>query len=220
MRIPKSQQALDPPTIKRFTKRLTDPAPTRGAVREVLLELWTAPRPPNPLRLAPTPTRTVARERPVVRASPCRAQPRSSQRLSGREWCRADWAVVHRELKKPGVTRILLWQEYLAQHPGGYRYTQFTQLYKAWAAGAPEPRMRRQHRARRDDRGRLRRHDAADPDRRHDPHRRGVHRLPAVLGLPVRRGDLDASRRGLARFPRAALRPSGRRAGRSSCPTT
>ena len=56
-----------------------------------------------------------------------------------------DWAVVHRELNKPGVTRILLWQEYLAQHPGGYRYTQFTQLYKAWAAGAPEPRMRRQH---------------------------------------------------------------------------
>src|SRR5215207_1631226 len=39
-----------------------------------------------------------------------------------------DWAVVHRELKKPGVTRILLWQEYLAQHPGGYRYTQFTQF--------------------------------------------------------------------------------------------
>src|SRR4051812_27161069 len=33
-----------------------------------------------------------------------------------------DWAVVHRELNKPGVTRILLWQEYLAQHPGGYRY--------------------------------------------------------------------------------------------------
>src|SRR4051794_1897747 len=73
--------ALDPPTIKRFTKRLTDPAPTRGAVREVLLELWTAPRPPNPLRLAPTPTRTVARDRLIRRASPCRAQPRSSQRL-------------------------------------------------------------------------------------------------------------------------------------------
>ena len=26
-----------------------------------------------------------------------------------------DWAVVHRELNKPGVTRILLWQEYLAR---------------------------------------------------------------------------------------------------------
>src|SRR4029453_18380040 len=56
-----------------------------------------------------------------------------------------DWAVGHRELKKPGVTRILLWQEYLAQHPGGYRYPQFPQLYKAWATGAVEPRMRRQH---------------------------------------------------------------------------
>ena len=50
-----------------------------------------------------------------------------------------DWAVVHRELNKPGVTRILLWQEYLAQHPGGYRYTQFTQLYKAWATGIVSP---------------------------------------------------------------------------------
>src|SRR5215218_4738578 len=46
-----------------------------------------------------------------------------------------DWAVVHRELNKPGVTRILLWQEYLAQHPGGYRYTQFTQLYKSLGRG-------------------------------------------------------------------------------------
>src|SRR4051812_9293369 len=34
-----------------------------------------------------------------------------------------DWAAVHRELAKPGVTRRLLWHEYLAQHPGGYRYT-------------------------------------------------------------------------------------------------
>src|SRR3954464_4871660 len=56
-----------------------------------------------------------------------------------------DWAVVHRELNKPGVTRILLWQGDLPHPPGGYRYTQFTQLYKAWAAGAVEPRMRRQH---------------------------------------------------------------------------
>ena len=56
-----------------------------------------------------------------------------------------DWATVHRELKKPGVTRRLLWHEYLAQHPGAYRYTQFTRLYKAWAASAVEPRMRRVH---------------------------------------------------------------------------
>ena len=36
---------------------------------------------------------------------------------------------MHRELAKPGVTRRLLWHEYLAQHPGGYRYTQFTRLW-------------------------------------------------------------------------------------------
>lgn len=57
-----------------------------------------------------------------------------------------DWPYVHRELKKPGVTRMLLWKEYLDQHPAGYRYTQFTQLYKAWLEGHVEPRMRRQHR--------------------------------------------------------------------------
>ena len=57
-----------------------------------------------------------------------------------------DWPYVHRELKKPGVTRMLLWKEYLGQHPAGYRYTQFTQLYKAWLEGHVEPRMRRHHR--------------------------------------------------------------------------
>jgi transposase len=30
-----------------------------------------------------------------------------------------------KELTRPGVTKQLLWQEYLAQHPGGYKYTQF-----------------------------------------------------------------------------------------------
>src|SRR3954469_4877552 len=99
-----------------------------------------------------------------------------------------DWAVVHRELKKPGVTRILLWQEYLAQHPGGYRYTQFTQLYKSLGRGRPLAAHAPAAPPRRGGRGRLRGPDAADPDRRHDPRRRGVHRLPAVLGLPLRRG--------------------------------
>ena len=71
------------------------------------------------------------------------ADPATTKPPTGRST--PDWAAVHRELAKPGVTRRLLWQEYLAQHPGGYRYTQFTQLYKAWAADALEPRMRRQH---------------------------------------------------------------------------
>ena len=29
------------------------------------------------------------------------------------------------ELRKPGVTRLLLWQEYLNDFPNGYRYTRF-----------------------------------------------------------------------------------------------
>jgi transposase len=35
------------------------------------------------------------------------------------------WAALHQELKKPGVTLMLLWQEYRAQHPTGYAYSQF-----------------------------------------------------------------------------------------------
>jgi hypothetical protein len=32
-----------------------------------------------------------------------------------------DWAAMDTELRKPGVTRMLLWQEYRANHPGGLR---------------------------------------------------------------------------------------------------
>ncbi len=32
---------------------------------------------------------------------------------------------IEKELKKPGVTRHLLWKEYLIEHPEGYRYSQF-----------------------------------------------------------------------------------------------
>jgi transposase len=34
-----------------------------------------------------------------------------------------DWPVVAKELKRPGVTLTLLWQEYRAAHPEGYGYT-------------------------------------------------------------------------------------------------
>lgn len=43
-----------------------------------------------------------------------------------------DWCQVHRELKKRGVTLSLLWQEYREQHPGGYGYSRFCQLYRDW----------------------------------------------------------------------------------------
>lgn len=45
-----------------------------------------------------------------------------------------DCAYIHTERRRPGVTLELLHIEYLEQHPGGYRYTQFCDLYRRWLA--------------------------------------------------------------------------------------
>jgi transposase len=34
-----------------------------------------------------------------------------------------DWALVHRELRRPNVTLALLWEEYRAGAPGGFGYS-------------------------------------------------------------------------------------------------
>ena len=70
--------------------------------------------------------------RPTVPATPDRALP--------------NWATLHQELKKPGVTLTLLWQEYRAQHPYGYAYSQFCERYRQWARRL-KPSMRQVHRA-------------------------------------------------------------------------
>jgi transposase len=57
-----------------------------------------------------------------------------------------DWQYVHRELRRKGVTLMLLWQEYKAQYPDGYQYSQFCYLYRQWA-GRVDPVMRQEHRA-------------------------------------------------------------------------
>ena len=36
-----------------------------------------------------------------------------------------DWPLVHRELRRPGVTLMLLWEEYRATDPGGYGYSRW-----------------------------------------------------------------------------------------------
>ncbi len=36
-----------------------------------------------------------------------------------------DWAHIHQELKRKGVTLQLLWEEYKERHPDGYQSTQF-----------------------------------------------------------------------------------------------
>ena len=44
-----------------------------------------------------------------------------------------DWAGVHRELRRKGVTLDLLWQEYKGEHPAGFQYSSFCDHYRAWA---------------------------------------------------------------------------------------
>ena len=43
-----------------------------------------------------------------------------------------DWAAIHRELKRKHVTLSILWEEYFASEPDGYRYSRFCELYRAW----------------------------------------------------------------------------------------
>ncbi len=57
-----------------------------------------------------------------------------------------DWAEVHRQLKRKGVTLFLLWQEYRASCPDGYQYSWFCERYRAWQ-GKLDVVMRQDHRA-------------------------------------------------------------------------
>jgi transposase len=43
-----------------------------------------------------------------------------------------DWAAIHKEKKKEGVTLALLWAESKQQYPDGYQYTQFCEYYRRW----------------------------------------------------------------------------------------
>jgi transposase len=43
------------------------------------------------------------------------------------------WADVHKELAHKNVTLMLLWDEYKQQYPEGYQYSQFCDLYRAYA---------------------------------------------------------------------------------------
>lgn len=57
-----------------------------------------------------------------------------------------DMALVHRELKRKGVTLQLLWFEYKGQHPDGYQYSQFCERYREFC-GHLDVVMRQSHRA-------------------------------------------------------------------------
>ncbi len=49
-----------------------------------------------------------------------------------------DWEKIHVELGRKGVTRYLLWQEYIQEDPAtAYKYSQFCNLYKEWTGTLP-----------------------------------------------------------------------------------
>ena len=55
-----------------------------------------------------------------------------------------DWAMIHRELRRKHVTLSILWEEYIAQYPAGYRYSRFCDLYRGWQ-GKLSLTMRQSH---------------------------------------------------------------------------
>ncbi len=71
-----------------------------------------------------------------------------SQPVTGqRRFMEPDYPSVHQELKRKGVTKQLLWQEYRQQYPSdGYSYAQFCHRYLEWV-GCQQRSMRQIHRA-------------------------------------------------------------------------
>ena len=57
-----------------------------------------------------------------------------------------DWAHVHAELRRRGVTLALLWQDYRGHYPDGYGYSRFCDLYGEWRRGVTAT-MRQTHAA-------------------------------------------------------------------------
>jgi transposase len=57
-----------------------------------------------------------------------------------------DWEHVRKELKKRSVTLRLLWEEYREEHPDGYGYSQYCELYRRYLKKL-DPPMRQNHKA-------------------------------------------------------------------------
>ena len=57
-----------------------------------------------------------------------------------------DFGKIHQELKRKGVTLMLLWYEYQNQTPNGYSYSRYCELYQGFI-GKLKPNMRLTHRA-------------------------------------------------------------------------
>jgi len=55
-----------------------------------------------------------------------------------------DWTKVHEELKRRGVTLMILWEEHRAEHVDGHGYSRFCELYGEWRRRL-SPTMRQTH---------------------------------------------------------------------------
>src|SRR5277367_4393934 len=65
-------------------------------------------------------------------------------RAGARHHVEPDWAVVARELKRPGVNLLILWEEYRASHSDGYAYSRYCQLFREFERRL-SPSMRQNH---------------------------------------------------------------------------
>ena len=111
-----------------------------------------------------------------------------------------DWAALARELKRPGVTMMILWEEYREVNPEGYGYSRFCDLLRGFErrltpGDAPAPCRRGE--------GVRGLFGQADRDCRSDdgrnPRSGDIRRRARRLEPHLCRGDLDATVAGLDR---------------------
>ena len=86
---------------------------------------------------------------PPIRPTPGWRQsclPARGKKTGHRRCADPDWAAIHQELKRKHVTLTIVWDEYIAREPAGYRYSRFCELYRGWEARLSVT-MRQAHRA-------------------------------------------------------------------------
>ena len=126
-----------------------------------------------------------------------------SNRLGARDKAEPDWAKLAQELKRPGVNLQILHEEYRQDHPEGYGYSRFCELFRAFERKL-SPVMRQHHRGRREAVRRLLRQEGRDrrssrPERSARPNCSSA--CWGASQPDLRRSDLDAELAGLDRRP-------------------
>lgn len=69
---------------------------------------------------------------------------RAGFKAGARRRTEPDWASLAVEMKRPGVTLLILWEEYRAVHPDGYGYSRFCELFCGFEQRL-SPTMRQDH---------------------------------------------------------------------------